>query len=72
MPSLYEINERLARLEERFDAFKVLMEERAKAGDDRAARTRWQIVGLAVIVLGLVAWAAGNGFDIGTIANAVS
>lgn len=65
MPTVNELSERLARLEERFDAFKVLTEE-------RQANNRRINVGLALVVFGLVAWAASQGFDIGGLAGAIS
>jgi len=65
MPSVHELNERLARLEEQFTAFKALVEE-------RQANSRRIILGMATVLIGLVAWAAAQGFDLGGLASALS
>lgn len=65
MPTNAELSERLARLEEQHAAFKVLVEE-------RQSNNRRIIIGLAIVVVGLVAWAASQGFDLGGLAGAIS
>lgn len=70
MPTNAENAERITRLEEQFAGYKVLLDERDADRDTEITTLRRQVIGLALVVVGLVAWAIGNGFDIGGIPGA--
>lgn len=59
-----ELNDRLTRLEEQFAAYKALMEERHNS-------LRRNLIAITVVLSGVVAWAAAQGFDLTGLVNAV-